>query len=315
MKKISVVISAYNEERMIGECLKMAKNVADEIILVDNTSADKTIEIAKKYTDKIFIRPNDPVMLNKNKNFGFAKATGDWIISLDADERITPQLAQEIKTIVGLPSDLAFEASAKEAVSAKVGFEIPRKNMIFGKWIKHSIWWPDYNLRLFKKGFGKFPQQHVHEKLEVRGKVGRLKNPIIHYNYQTVSQFIKKLDRTYTESEVENFIKSGQNISWYDAIRWPANDFIKTFFFEKGYQDGLHGLVLSQFQAFYALVFFAKVWERKEKFRDLTPDNFFTQVLSEFSIVAKNFRHWIYQVLMDENPAKKLYYKLRRKLG
>ena len=299
--KISVVISAYNEQNLIGECLKTAKNVADEIILVDNTSVDKTIEIAIKYTDNIFIRPNCPIMLNRNKNFGFTKATGDWIISLDADERIPLNLAKEIR----------------RATRTKQyhGYQIPRKNIIFGKWIKHSIWWPDYNLRIFKKGYGKFPEKHVHEKLEVAGKVGKLTNPILHYNYQTVSQFIKKLDTTYTESEVENFISSGKNISWYDAIRWPANDFIKTFFFEKGYLDGLHGLVLSQFQAFYALVFFAKVWERKEKFRDLTPDNFFIQVLSEFSQVAKDFRHWVYEILMEQNPAIKFYYKIRRKLG
>src|SRR3989338_7983004 len=100
--KISVVISAFNEQSLIEDCLKSAKFVAEEIVFIDNTSSDKTTEIARKYTDKIFIRPNDPVMLNKNKNFGFAKAAGDWIISLDADERITPQLAQEIKKIVGL---------------------------------------------------------------------------------------------------------------------------------------------------------------------------------------------------------------------
>ena len=198
--KISVVISAFNEQNLIEDCLKSVKFVADEIVFVDNTSSDKTTEIARKYTDKIFIRPNDPVMLNKNKNFGFGKATGNWILSLDADERITPKLSAEIRKAI---HDNHF-----------LGYEIPRKNIIFGKWIKHSIWWPDYNLRLFKKGFGKFPQKHVHEKLEVAGRVGRLKNPIIHYNYQTVSQFIRKLDTTYTESEAENFIKSGQSSSW-----------------------------------------------------------------------------------------------------
>lgn len=336
--KISVVISAYNEENLIEDCLKSVKDLADEIIFVDNTSLDKTVDIAKKYTKKIFIRENDPVMLNKNKNFGFTKATGDWILSLDADERLAPELAQEIRSTI---NDERYTA-----------YEIPRKNIIFGKWIKHSIWWPDYNLRLFKRGKGQFPEKHVHEKIEIDGSIGRLENPIIHYNYQTVSQFVNKLNKTYTESETENFIKSGKQIYWYDAIRWPTNDFLKTFFLQKGYKDGLHGLVLSLFQAFYSLVFFAKVWERKENFKDLfvsrgstpkadyspsgvEPQNsmrhpeplvlnsiqdpvsgsaFLPEVLKEFYRSAKEIRHWIYETLIHEKPALKLYYKLRRKL-
>ncbi|MEX2028048.1 MAG: glycosyltransferase family 2 protein [Candidatus Curtissbacteria bacterium] len=298
--KVSVVISAYNEEKMIGDCLKSAKLVADEIILIDNSSQDSTAKIAKKYTDKIFTRINDPVMLNTSKNFGFAKATSEWIISLDADERITKELAAEIKKVI-LKKD-------------HNGWEIPRKNIIFGKWIQHSIWWPDYNLRLFRKGFGKFAEKHVHEKLDVKGEVGKLEKPMVHYNYQTISQFIRKLDKTYTESETENFLRSGKNIYWYDAIRWPLNDFVKTFFFQQGYKDGLHGLVLSQLQAFYSLIFFAKVWERKENFKDLTPDNFFLEFLKESSKGAKDIRYWIYETLMQENPHKKIYYKIKRKL-
>ena len=137
---------------------------------------------------------------------------------------------------------------------------------------------------------------------------------MIHYNYQTVNQFISKLNRTYTESETENFLKDGKSINWYDAIRWPTADFVKTFFHQKGYKDGLHGLVLSLFQAFYALVFFAKVWERKENFKDMTPANFLSETIKEFSKSARDIRYWIYETLMAENPAKKLYYKLRRRL-
>ncbi len=300
MSKISVVISAFNEGKKIEDCLKSVKDLADEIIFIDNSSIDKTVEIARKYTSKIFVRENDPVMLNKNKNFGFEKAAGDWILSLDADERLTPKLTGEIRSKI---NDRHFS-----------GYEIPRKNIIFGKWIKNSIWWPDLNLRLFKKGKGKFPLKHVHEKLEVSGNVGQLESPMIHHNYETVSQFIQKLDKTYTESETENFLREEKNIAWYDAIRWPINDFVKTFFFQKGYKDGLHGLVLSLFQSFYMLVFFAKVWERKENFKDLTPDNFLKHTLKEFSRAAKDIRFWIYQTLIEENPAKKVYYKLRRRL-
>ncbi|HSX18657.1 MAG TPA: glycosyltransferase family 2 protein [Candidatus Saccharimonadales bacterium] len=302
MQKLSVVISAYNEEAMLEDCLRSVKGTADEIIVVNNSSTDKTEQIAKKYTKKVFTRENNPVNLNINKNFGFSKATGDWLVSLDADERLTPELSAEIKKTI---------SNSRSTIN---GYDIPRKNIIFGKWIQHSIWWPDYNLRLFRKGKGKFAQKHVHEKLDVIGEVDKLENPMIHYNYQTVSQFINKLNRTYTESEAENFMNAGKQIYWFDAIRWPANDFVKTFFFEKGFLDGMHGLVLSLFQAFYALVFFAKVWEKKEKFRDMTPDNFLVEVIVELQRAAKDIRYWIFESLMSQNPKRKIYYKVRRKL-
>lgn len=299
--KLSVVISAFNEQNMIEDCLKSVKDLADEIIFIDNTSSDNTVNIAKKYTDKIYIKVNNPVNLNKNKNFGFSKASSDWILSLDADERVSTELAKEIKSAI-----------LKKEIN---GYEIPRKNIIFGKWIKHSIWWPDYNLRLFRKGEGQFPQKHVHEKLEVAGIVGKLENPLTHFNYQTVSQYLNKLNNSYTESEAENFILEDKNIYWYDAIRWPVNDFLKTFFASKGYLDGFHGLVLSLLQSFYALIFFAKVWERKEKFKDLTPDNFLASVIREFTKAAKEIKFWIYEALIAEKPLKKYYYKLKRRIS
>jgi len=114
--------------------------------------------------------------------------------------------------------------------------------------------------------------------------------------------------------ETENFIKSGKSINWYDAIRWPTEDFLKTFFAQKGFKDGLHGLVLSLFQSFYALVFFAKVWERKEKFKDITPDNFLISVIKEFAKVTKDTNYWVNTSLIDEKPLQNIYYKIKRKL-
>ncbi len=299
MINISVVISAFNEEKMTGGCLESVKILADEIIFIDNSSYDKTKTIAQKYTKKVFTVPNDPVMLNKNKNYGFERATGKWILSLDADERITPELTDEIKIIIK-NTDIN-------------GFEIPRKNIIFGKWIENSIWWPDYNLRLFRKNYGRFPQKHVHEKLDVKGKTSRLENPIIHYNYQTISQFIKKMDNTYTESEVENFIKLGKSINWYDAIRFPLSDFLKTFFSQKGYRDGMHGLVLSILQAFYSFVIFAKIWERQENFRDITPENFLQSFTREIKAQSRDLKYWIYTALIEESKFNKVIYKIKRK--
>jgi len=298
--KISAVISAFNEENKIEDCLKSLKGFVDEIIFIDNSSSDKTVQIAKKYTNNIFVVPNDPVMLNRNKNFGFTKASGQWIMSIDADERVTAELAREMKKSI---ANTTYKA-----------FEFPRKNIIFGKWIQNSIWWPDYNTRLFRKNFGQFPLKHVHEKLYVNGETGRLANPLTHYNYETISQFVKKLDNTYTESEAENFIKSGKNINWYDAIRWPVGDFVKTFFLQKGYKDGFHGLILSQLQAFYAFIFFAKVWEKKEKFKDLTPQGFLRETEKELVRAAKEIMYWIYTAKIESGSLRSFYFKIKRRL-
>lgn len=280
MSKISVVTSVYNEEKNLPELLESVR-WADEIIVVDNSSTDKTASIAKRYTDKIYQRPNLK-MLNTNKNFGFEKASREWILNLDGDERVTSSLRDEVL-------EKTQKKSGKD--TEVVGFYIPRKNIIFSKWIKHGLWWPDYQLRLFKKGKGKFPCQHVHEKIKVEGETAKLKNPLRHYNYRTVSQFIQKLDRIYTENEVENLIKSGRKINWYEAIRLPVADFLSVFFKREGYKDGLHGLVLSLLQSFYALIVFAKAWE-KQKFWEYNPDHFLKEVSQEFNQAGKDYLFW-----------------------
>jgi len=255
METIGVVISALNEEDKIRRCLSSVK-WADEIIFIDNGSTDKTVAIARQFTAKIFHRQNNP-MLNVNKNYGFTKATTDWIMSLDADEEITPELTGEIKTKI-------------RSGSPAVGYWIPRKNIIFGKWIEHGLWWPDKQLRIFRRGHGKFPEKHVHEYINADGPTESLTTPFIHYNYETISQYLHKLDTIYTENELLNLKATNYQLSWYDAIRFPVSDFVKIYFAQSGFRDGLHGLVLAILQAFYSFVVFAKLWE-SEKFtsRDL----------------------------------------------
>lgn len=301
MATISVVISAFNEEKNIKECLESVK-WAEEIIFVDNTSQDKTVSIAKRYTEKIFIVPNN-LMLNINKNFGFGKAKGEWILNLDADERVSEELQQEISKIIKI-NDTAIN-----------GYLIPRKNIIFGQWIKHSLWWPDEQLRLFRKGKGEFPEEHVHEYLKVDGPTAHLKEPLIHLNYTSVSQFLYKLDKIYTENEAENILKSGKKINWSDAIRWPVTDFLKTFFAQEGYKDGLHGLVLSLLQAFYAEITFAKIWE-KQGFWEPEEKNLLPGFKQELKRIKNDFSYWLWesQIRETSNPVKKLFWKIKRRL-
>lgn len=301
MIKPSVVISAYNAENFLEECLQSVQDIAQEIIVVNSGSTDNTLAIAKKYTKHIFTKENNP-MLNANKNFGFTKAKGEWILNLDPDERVTPELAKEIKEVIQKDGEVS-------------GYFIARKNIIFGKWIAHGIWWPDYQMRLFKKSMGKFPEKHVHEAVEVMGQTEKLENPMIHKNYQTISQYLQKVDKLYTDNEAENFLAQGKKLIWPDAITMPANDFFKTFFLQKGFLDGLHGLVLSLLQAVYTFVVFAKVWE-KQGFWEYNSANFVREVNGHIKKVAKDYNYWIFTTIIDQakNPVKKLVFKVKRKL-
>jgi len=313
---LSVVISAFNEGEKIKECLK-SLSFADEIIFVDNNSTDKTSEIAQKYTSKIFIRPNNP-MLNINKNYGFIKASGDWILSLDADERVTPELKEEIKIITN-KQDFAqvfgSEAQAQRDDNGAVnGYWIPRKNIIFGKWIKHTGWYPDYQLRLFKKGKGRFPEAHVHEMIDVVGETGRLKNNIIHYNYETIFQFMQKLIYIYASNEANQLLKNGYKFSWQDAIRFPFKEFLSRFFAREGYKDGFHGLMLSILMAFYHFAIFSLIWERL-KFIQTGDERLLQETEREFKKSYKELLFWssLEKIKTIKKPIKRLAYRILRK--
>lgn len=296
METVSVVLSVRNEELKIERTLS-SLGWADEIIVVDNGSTDKTADIARQYGAKV-IRSKNNLMLNVNKNLGFGKAKGSWILSLDGDEVIPPELVQEIKKSIHN--------------SQVVGYWIPRKNILFGKWIAHGLWWPDKQLRLFKRGIGEFPCKHVHEYLVVDGPTAELPVPMVHYNYESVSQFIRKMDEIYTENEVESHVAAGYRVVWQDAVRFPMSDFVKTYLAQGGYKDGLHGLVLSVLQAFYSFVVFAKLWER-EKFieRELAVE----VVEKELLRAHRDVRYWLLSVKIGETRdfIKKIWYRVLRK--
>lgn len=293
---LAVVVSAYNEEKSLGRCLASV-SFADEIIIVDNESRDCTVEIAKKFTKKIYSQKNI-LMLNTNKNYGFDKATGDWILNLDADEEIPEELAKEIQEII--------QSNPKEN-----GFWIKRKNIIFGKWISHGLWWPDKQIRLFRRTKGKFACVHIHEYVSVDGQVGELAEPYIHYNYETVHQYLTKIDRAST-SEAVSLREMDHQLVWYDAIRFPLSDFLKIYFAQEGYKDGLHGLVLALFQSFYSFTVFAKYWEmHKFPERDITANS----VMNEMARGGKDVKYWMFTTKIAEtnNIFNKIIWKLRRK--
>ncbi len=299
MKKISVCLATFNEEENIKACLESVK-WADEIVIVDGTSTDKTVEIAKKYTSKIIIREN-PLMFHLNKQRAFEAATKDWILYLDADERVDEKLKKEI-----------LAAIKKKGFT---GFWIPRKNIIFGKWIKHSLWHPDYQLRLFQQGKAFLPCKSVHEQPKLTGKAGYLKNPLIHESYQTVSQYVERLNNLYTENDRRVYLRKKIKIYWYDAIRFPVEDFLSTFFARRGYKDGLHGLVLSLLQAFSAFVTFAKLWE-KQGFKEVKEEGFLPKVAKELTKTEKELGYWLLtsQIEEEKNFLKKGALKIKRRM-
>ncbi|MDO8659110.1 MAG: glycosyltransferase family 2 protein [Candidatus Parcubacteria bacterium] len=298
---LSVVVSVFNGEKVLQDCLKSV-SFADEIILIDNSSTDRTVEIARKYTDKIFTRPNN-LMLNVNKNFGFSKASSEWILSLDADERVTLELQREILSTID------------HKQSADNGYWIPRKNIIFGKWIEHAGWYPDPQLRLFKKQKGKFPEEHVHEMVKVEGEIGRLRENILHYNYDSISQFLQKLGTIYGPNEAEQLIKKGYIFNWKDAIRFPVKEFLSRFFAREGYKDGFHGLMLSLLMAFYHLIVFSYIWE-KLKFKQIDNKEILLETEKEMVQSSKDIFFWFSKEKMKliKNPLKQIFHRITRKV-
>lgn len=298
--KISVVISVYNEEKKIKACLESAK-WADEIVVVDNSSTDNTAEIAKKFTKHVYHQRNDPTNIDLQKNFAIQKATGDWVLILDADEEITPELADEIKNL-----------EASKNVNA---YWIPRKNICFGKWIEHTGWYPDHQLRLIRRGKGKFQKKHYHEPIQVEGDTARLKEHLLHYNYETISQFLHKGLEIYAPNEADELIRKGYVFDYHDAIRLPLSEFLSRYFAREGYKDGFHGFMLSILMAFYHFVVFANLWE-KNKFVDTGKEDIVNGMEKELRKSKKELIFWVSKKSIEEekNLLKKVSLKIRKKI-
>lgn len=296
---LSVVISAYNEAAKIHDCLESVHTLADEIVLIDNASTDDTVKIAKKFSPKIFTRENN-AMLNINKNFGFSKATSEWILLLDADERLSVGAACEIEQLL-------------ENTPEADGYFFPRKNIIFGKWIEHTGWYPDYQLRLFKKGTAKFAEKHVHEMVTIQGHTANLQSPIVHYNYESITQFFEKMIRIYAPNEADNLLAKGYEFHWYDVIRFPLKEFLRRYFANQGYKDGLHGLVLSGLMASYHLAVFCYLWEK----RNFEGKNLqLSDVAEEMKRSQKEINYWVIneEIRQTENPLKKAMLKVTKRM-
>lgn len=273
MVKLSVAIATYNEELNIGKCLESVKDIAAEIVIVDGSSTDRTVEIAKSFGARVFVKENPPIF-HINKQSAFDKSTGEWILYLDADERVSKKLASEITEIIAMKneeielyqkrlkdSELLFRhQELLEKRDGKIGnnnngyvaFFFPRLNYFLGKFLRYGGSYPDGVIRLFKKGKAYLPCKSVHEQMVVLGKVGWVQNDLYHYDSPNFERYLIKnsryinlirdeLKKTKTKKDLIQFIN-------YFLIK-PVHWFILTTFIYKGILDGIPGIIFSFFSA------------------------------------------------------------------
>ncbi len=245
MFPVSVVIVTKNEEINIEDALKSVSD-AKEIIVVDSFSADRTVEICRQYTGKVY--QHEWQGFARQKQTAVDYAVGPWVLILDADERVTPELKTEI---IGTISNTNCN-----------GFYMPRENYFIGQWIKHSGWWPDNTLRLFKKDKGHLEPREVHEKVVVQGSLGYLKNPLKHYTYHSVSDFVERMERYSTLAAKEIRKNSGRAGLFSLSIK-PIATFMKMYVLRLGLLDGTRGLMLAILYSYYTFLKYAKTWEKQ----------------------------------------------------
>ncbi len=241
---ISVIITTYNEEANIADCLESVL-WADEILLVDSYSTDKTLEIARRYP--IEIRQREYFGSAAQKNWSLDRVKNDWVLILDADERVPPALVEEIKQL--LREGAGFN-----------GFYVRRENVMLGKVIRHSGWSTDKVIRLFDRAKGRYPNRRVHADLEIPGVIPTLKNPLIHYTYRDFDQYFEKLLR-YAEWGAAQGFREGRKPGFFELAIRPLWRFIRTYILQLGCLDGLHGIAVCGLQAVGTFLKYHRMWE------------------------------------------------------
>lgn len=245
---ITVVIITKNEEHNIADCLKCVE-WADEIIVIDSYSDDKTVPIALKYTPKV-VQKVWPGMVGTQRNIGLDLANSEWLLFLDADERVTAQLQDEILRIIN--SDNAHNL---------VGGDIPRKNFFFGRWIRSS--YPNYTRRFLRKGFGRYneiPGKGFDTLILDKDNIHRFESPLLHLTGETLSQRLRKLDFDSGLQAGEKF-KAGQKAGWKELVLNPVHAFVRLYLFKGGVRDGIPGFIYACLHAFSTFMKYAKLWE------------------------------------------------------
>ena len=245
MFPVSVAIITKNEENNIEDALRSVAD-ADEIVVVDANSSDRTVEICGKYTDKIFQHEWQGFAIQKQMAVDHTR--GPWVLILDADERVPPELKKEV-------TDVLADTDCS-------GFYVPRKNHFLGKWIRHSGWWPDHTLRLFRKERGHLEPREVHESVTVQGPVGYLRHPLTHYTYWSLTDFIKRMEN-YSTLAAKEIRQSAGHAGLFSLTVKPCATFLKMYVLRLGILDGKRGLILAILYSYYTFLKYAKTWEKE----------------------------------------------------
>ena len=243
--KLSIAMITFNEERNLERTLTSIKDIADEIIIVDSGSTDKTREIAEKFGAKFYFEPW--AGYGKQRNSVIEKCSSEWILNIDADEEITEELFVKIKNILETPPDCEV-------------YTINFASVCFGKELKYGGWSNSYHIRLFKKTAGKFNFNVVHETFETKSKVGKIKEKICHHSYLTMEDYLSKFNRYTTEGAIDYYNKN-KKASVFQIVFNPLYKFIRMYIFRLGFLDGMEGFVIAVMSSLYTMVKYFKLRE------------------------------------------------------
>ena len=243
MPKLSVTIITKDEEHDIGAALASV-SWADEIVVVDSHSTDRTVEIASRATRRVIVR--DWPGYVEQKNYAAAQAAHDWILSLDADERVTPALAAEIRRVLDAP--------------AHVAYDMPRVTWHLGRWMRGTDWYPDRQTRLYDRRSARWTGKYVHEAVTVNGSTGRLQGELLHFAYRDIADHLETIDR-YTTYAARQMYESGRRTTTVMLAVHPPLAFLRNYVAKGGFRLGAAGLIVSAMNACYVLLKFAKLWQ------------------------------------------------------
>jgi glycosyltransferase involved in cell wall biosynthesis len=251
---LSVCIITLNEEANIARTLRSVGEIAGEIIVVDSGSTDSTVALARQHGAKVFTEPWKGFAAQKNS--ALAKASGDWILSLDADEEVSPELASSIRSLLNSGQSPAF-----------AGYRMNRRNLYLKRWLKRSGYYPDPKLRLIKRGAAEFELRAVHEDMKMPGKVGHLNGDLVHHAYPTLEGFIEHANRYSSLGAQMETEKGPVGFSVLNIVLRPLVRFLYSYFFRLGFLDGREGLLVLMTHASYVSWKYAKAWEMSKKSR------------------------------------------------